>query len=179
MLNLTNLKLLVPSNLKEDAHELKTLRREKKENDFQIVREFYELLRRTKEYSKFKVEMYIYERNYAPYTDKKFYELEINELEENNRLEKLRGDEASENPSDAASSLKSVEGGALQEIDMNNFFQLNKKRNKVVLVPSNNIFLKDENNQALSEIKHISSISISIRVIVVVFVLILLVVLII
>lgn len=37
--------------------------------------------------------MYIYERNYHPYTDKKFYELEINELEDNNRLEKLKAGE--------------------------------------------------------------------------------------
>lgn len=58
---------------------------------------------------------------------------------------------------------------------MNAFFQLNKKRNKVVLVPSNNIFLKDENNQALTEIKHISSISISIRLIIVVFIIILII----
>lgn len=62
---------------------------------------------------------------------------------------------------------------------MNAFFQLNKKKNKVVLVPSNNIFLKDENNQALTEIKHITSISISIRLIIVLFVAILVVALVI
>ena len=30
------------------------------------------------------------------------------------------------------------------------FLQLNKKKNKVMLFPSRNIFLKDENNQALT-----------------------------
>jgi hypothetical protein len=177
-LNLTNVKFLIPSNLGEVHHEFKQMKREKKENSFELVRDFYELMRRTRTFSKFKGEMYIYERNYQPYTDKKFYELEINELEENNRLEKLKLDEENqESKSDAAGSSKSLGGGALEEIDVNTFFQLNKKKNKVVLVPSNNIFLKDENNQALTEIAHISNINLTIRLVVTIFIVVLIVVL--
>jgi hypothetical protein len=51
------------------------------------------------------------------------------------------------------------------------FFQLNSKKNKVVLLPSNNIFLKEENNRALDEISHISNITRSIRCMVVLFML--------
>lgn len=54
------------------------------------------------------------------------------------------------------------------------FLQLNKKRNRVVLFPSDNIFIKEDNNQALSKISHISNISISIRLILLIFVAILL-----
>jgi hypothetical protein len=62
-------------------------------------------------------------------------------------------------------------------VDLQMFLQLTKKKNKVVLFPSNNIFLKDENNQALTEISHISNISISIRIIVAVFIVMLLAIL--
>ena len=34
-------------------------------------------------------------------------------------------------------------------MDLQLFLQMNKKKNKVVLFPSKNIFLKDENNRAL------------------------------
>jgi hypothetical protein len=43
------------------------------------------------------------------------------------------------------------------------FFSMSKKKNKVVLFPSKNIFLKDENNRALKEIAHINNINIFIR----------------
>lgn len=59
-------------------------------------------------------------------------------------------------------------------VDLNAFLQLNKKRNRVVLSPSNNIFLKEENNQALTEISHINNIGLSVRIVVFMFISILL-----
>jgi hypothetical protein len=40
---------------------------------------------------------------------------------------------------------------------------VSKKKSKVVLFPSNNIFLKEENNRALREISHVSNITLSIK----------------
>lgn len=46
---------------------------------------------------------------------------------------------------------------------------MSKKKNKVILFPSKNIFLKDENNRALLNIAHIDNINIFIRISLVVF----------
>lgn len=153
------------------------MKREKRSNPFLLVKDFFDTIQRGRNFLKFRGEMYIYLRSHYPYTDKKFYELEINELEENNRLEKLKMEEAeSEKKSASSQSIRSEEH-LMNDVDLNEFFQLNKKRNKVVLFPSNNIFLKDENNQALAEISHIYNIKLSIRFIVVIFIIILLTIL--
>lgn len=152
------------------------MKREKRSNPFLLVKDFFDSIQRGRNFLKFRGEMYIYLRSHYPYTDKKFYELEINELEENNRLEKLKMEEAeSEKKSASSQSIRSEEH-LMNDVDLNEFFQLNKKRNKVVLFPSNNIFLKDENNQALDEISHISNIKLSIRFIVAIFIAILIVI---
>ena len=44
------------------------------------------------------------------------------------------------------------------------FFSMSKKKNKVILFPSKNIFLKDEHNRALAEIGHINNINIFVRI---------------
>jgi hypothetical protein len=49
------------------------------------------------------------------------------------------------------------------------FFSMSKKKNKVILFPSKNIFLKDENNRALGEIGHINNINIFIRISLIIF----------
>lgn len=49
------------------------------------------------------------------------------------------------------------------------FFSMSKKKNKVILFPSKNIFLKDEHNRALAEIGHINNINIFIRVSLLIF----------
>jgi len=66
---------------------------------------------------------------------------------------------------------------SFNEVDLQLFLQLNKKKNKVLLFPSKNIFLKDENNQLLTEIRHITSISLSVRVMVALFMVILIAIL--
>lgn len=63
-------------------------------------------------------------------------------------------------------SMKELNEFQLNELDLQMFFQEDKKRNKIVLLPSNNIFIKDENNKAKTEISHIKTINISIRVMV-------------
>lgn len=52
---------------------------------------------------------------------------------------------------------------------MQMFLQLNKARNRVVLFPSDNIFIKEESNQAADRISHITNISMSIRLILIIF----------
>jgi hypothetical protein len=49
------------------------------------------------------------------------------------------------------------------------FFSMSKKKNKVILFPSKNIFLKDENNRALLNIAHIDNINIFIRISLLIF----------
>lgn len=64
----------------------------------------------------------------------------------------------------STNSIQNVHDHKLSGIDVELFFQVNKKKSKVVLFPSNNIFLKDETNKALEEISHIKNINLSIRV---------------
>jgi hypothetical protein len=49
------------------------------------------------------------------------------------------------------------------------FFSMSKKKNKVILFPSKNIFLKDEHNRALENIAHIDNINLFIRVSLLIF----------
>lgn len=55
------------------------------------------------------------------------------------------------------------------------FFSMSKKKNKVILFPSKNIFLKDEHNRALSKIGHINNINIFVRISLFIFISLLLV----
>lgn len=50
------------------------------------------------------------------------------------------------------------------DVDIQAFLQVNKKRNRIVLFPSDNIFIKEENNQALTKVNNISIINNTIRV---------------
>ena len=49
------------------------------------------------------------------------------------------------------------------DVDLQMFLQLNKKKNRVTLFPSDNIFIKEDNNQVLDKISHITNIILSIR----------------
>ena len=57
----------------------------------------------------------------------------------------------------------------MSQADVDLFLQLSKKKDVVVLVPTNNIFIKEENNKAFSEISHISNIIILVRVMLILF----------
>lgn len=61
-------------------------RSKEKQDDFAVIRECYSLMRKKKNFLKFKGEISISQKNYAPYSTSKFYEIEIIELEQNNRL---------------------------------------------------------------------------------------------
>lgn len=56
-------------------------RRKEKEDNFAVIRECYSIMRKKKNFLKFKGEICIREKNYAPFSTKKYYEIEINELE--------------------------------------------------------------------------------------------------
>ena len=57
----------------------------------------------------------------------------------------------------------------MTQADVDLFLQLSKKKDMVVVVPSNNIFLKEENNKALHEISHITNITLLVRVMLLLF----------
>lgn len=84
-LNLTNLKMIVPTDFESIKYEMKT-RSKEVEDEFAVIRDCYALMRKRKNFLKFKGEICIREKDYAPFSTSKFYEIEINELEENNRL---------------------------------------------------------------------------------------------
>jgi len=79
-LNLTNLKMLMPTDLEETQSRYLNLKKQEKKNEFEVVRECYQTTLRSKRYLKFRGEMYIRQKSFPAYTSKKYYELEINEL---------------------------------------------------------------------------------------------------
>jgi hypothetical protein len=92
-LNLANIKLFLPNDFQATLDYYKQLLNAKKLPPFDAIRELYHWIRRDKNFLKFKTEICIREREMLGH---RYFELEVNELEENNRLEKLRMGEAEE-----------------------------------------------------------------------------------
>lgn len=54
MLNLTNVKMFVPSDLEEACQQNKAMKKEKKESEFEGIKRLYDQIIKNKNFSKFK-----------------------------------------------------------------------------------------------------------------------------
>jgi hypothetical protein len=102
LLNLANIKFFLPNDFQATLEYYKQLTTAKKMQPFDAIRELYHWIRREKNFLKFKTEICIRERETLGH---RYFEVEINELEENNRLEKLRMEEAEEEVCESSREL--------------------------------------------------------------------------
>ena len=141
------MKLTVPTDLQSALDQYNYSKNIQKLDTFQSIKDLYNKIKKSKNFTKFKAEINIREREMM---DQCYYEIEINEIEENNRLEKIKQSEIqSERQLLSNNSIINIQQNRLGNIDLELFFHVSKKKSKVVLFPSNNIFLKEENNRAL------------------------------